>query len=63
MDTAGLLGQLPKTYAAAVRLRQQGLDDAAIAAELKLEPEAVRPLLRLADAKLSALRRPKSDGR
>jgi orotate phosphoribosyltransferase-like protein len=48
------LDWLPETYAAAIRLRKQGLDDDRIAAELGLEPEAVGPLLLLAEAKIAA---------
>ena len=51
----GALARLPENYAAALRMRARGLTEQAIAAELKLEPEAVGPLLRLAEAKLSAL--------
>jgi hypothetical protein len=55
MEDECALGRLPETYAAALRLRARGLDEAAIAAELGLEPEAIRPLLQLAQAKLAAL--------
>lgn len=50
-----VLDYLPETYAVVLRLREAGLDDAAIAARLGLEPEAVRPLLQIAAAKLAAL--------
>ena len=53
-----MLARLPDAYAAALRLRRQGLDDRAIAEQLELEPQAVGPLLRLAEAKLAALREP-----
>lgn len=55
MEFEGALARLPETYATALRLRAQGLSEPAIAAELKLEPKAIGPLLRLADAKLTAL--------
>jgi hypothetical protein len=56
MHDAGLLAQLPETYAAVLRLREQGLDEPAIAAALSVDAEAVGPLLQVADAKLAALR-------
>jgi hypothetical protein len=52
MDEESVLARLPEAYAAALRLRGQGLDEEAIAAQLELEPQAVGPLLRLAKAKL-----------
>ncbi len=58
MDEENSLARLPEAYAAALRLRRRGLDDTAIAAQLGLEPQAVGPLLRLADAKLATLREP-----
>jgi len=58
MDEESALACLPEAYAAALRLRRQGLDDRAIAEQLDLEPQAVGPLLRLAEAKLAALREP-----
>jgi len=51
------LSALPETYALALRLRAEGLDDAAIARVLDIEAESVGPLLALAHAKLSALGR------
>jgi DNA-directed RNA polymerase specialized sigma24 family protein len=47
--------ELPEAYAAALRLRRAGVPAPQIAAELGLEPEAVAPLLRLAEAKLATL--------
>jgi len=55
VDKENALGRLPRTYATALRLRQQGLSEPAIAEQLGLEPEAIGPLLRLAEAKLEAL--------
>jgi DNA-directed RNA polymerase specialized sigma24 family protein len=50
------LARLPDAYRRALQLRRQGANQLAIAAELDIEPEAVGPLLRIADAKLAALR-------
>jgi DNA-directed RNA polymerase specialized sigma24 family protein len=58
MDEESVLARLPEAYAAALRLRRQGLDEGAIADQLGLERQAVGPLLRLAEAKLAALREP-----
>jgi hypothetical protein len=55
MDRERAIEQLPETYAAALRLRGRGFDDDAIAAALSLTPEAVPPLLLIADAKLALL--------
>jgi DNA-directed RNA polymerase specialized sigma24 family protein len=49
------LARLPEVYAAALRLRDAGADEVDIARELGIEPEAVEPLVRVADAKLEAL--------
>lgn len=49
------LDQLPAAYAAALRLRAAGADDAGIAARLGLPPEAVPLLLTIAEAKLARL--------
>jgi hypothetical protein len=49
------IGALPETYALALRLRAEGLDDAAIARVLEIEAESVAPLLALAHAKLAKL--------
>lgn len=58
MDEDSALDSLPEAYATALRLRRQGLEEGAIAERLGLEPQAVGPLLRLAEAKLAALRDP-----
>jgi hypothetical protein len=50
------LARLPAAYAAVLRLTSRGLDHAAIAARLRVEPEAVAPLIQVANAKLRALR-------
>jgi hypothetical protein len=54
MDDAEL-DRLPETYALALRLADAGLDEAAIARALELEPAAAAPLLTLARTKLAAL--------
>lgn len=55
MDLAAALDELPEVHAAAIRLHRAGTDAAGIAAELGIEPEAVAPLLRVAEAKLASL--------
>jgi DNA-directed RNA polymerase specialized sigma24 family protein len=49
------LDSLPETYALALRLRDEGLGEAAIGRVLDIEPESVAPLLELARSKLAAL--------
>jgi DNA-directed RNA polymerase specialized sigma24 family protein len=55
MDVEEAFGRLPETHATALRLRARGFDHDAIAAALALEPKAVGPLLRIAEAKLGTL--------
>ncbi len=55
MDRAEALLELPETYAVALRLRDEGLERGALAKALEVEPEAVGPLLTLAEAKLAGL--------
>jgi hypothetical protein len=55
MDLATALEELPEVHAAAIRLDRAGTDAAGIAADLGIEPEAVAPLLRVAEAKLASL--------
>lgn len=55
MDVEAAFSCLPETHAAALRLRARGFDHDAIAAALALEPKAVAPLLRIAEAKLAAV--------
>jgi DNA-directed RNA polymerase specialized sigma24 family protein len=57
VDRAAALDELPESYAVALRLRDAGHDDNAIAAALGIELESVEPLLRLANAKLELLLR------
>ncbi len=54
MDRATAIRRLPEPYAAALKLHDEGFDDL-IADRLDIEPEAVRTLLRLAEAKLARL--------
>jgi DNA-directed RNA polymerase specialized sigma24 family protein len=56
------LTALPETYALALRLRAEGLDDAAIARVLDIEAESVAPLLTLARSKLAHLERRRDGG-
>jgi DNA-directed RNA polymerase specialized sigma24 family protein len=55
MDVEAAFSRLPETHAAVLRLRGRGFDHDAIASALAVEPEAVAPLLRIAEAKLEAL--------
>jgi DNA-directed RNA polymerase specialized sigma24 family protein len=55
MDRADALRALPDTYAFALRLRDEGVEPDAVARVLAVEPEAVGPLLTLAEAKLAGL--------
>jgi DNA-directed RNA polymerase specialized sigma24 family protein len=55
MDRDAAYEQLPEAYAVALRLREAGLDDRAVALTLGLPPEAMASLLELADAKLKSL--------
>jgi DNA-directed RNA polymerase specialized sigma24 family protein len=54
-DRSHELRALPETYALALRLLAEGLDDPAIARVLDIEVESVAPLLALARAKLAAV--------
>jgi hypothetical protein len=53
-DSADLDG-LPETYALALRLRAEGLDDDAIGRVLAIETASVPPLMDLAESKLAGL--------
>ncbi|MFD6357041.1 hypothetical protein [Nocardia tengchongensis] len=50
------LGRLPFPYAEALRLRAAGITDEVIAEVLDIESDTVGPLLRMAEAKLAAIR-------
>jgi hypothetical protein len=54
VDRATLIRRLPTPYAEALRLHDRGLDGA-IPERLAIEPEAVQPLIALAEAKLARL--------
>jgi hypothetical protein len=55
VDRARALEALPHTYAIALRLRDEGIEPDAMARVLDVEPEAISPLLELAEAKLAGL--------
>jgi DNA-directed RNA polymerase specialized sigma24 family protein len=55
MDHEQALRELPDVYAAALRLRDAGLDEAAIATRLEMPLEGVPSLLQIAAAKLAAV--------
>jgi DNA-directed RNA polymerase specialized sigma24 family protein len=55
VDRAEALKALPDAYAIALRLRDEGAELDAVARVLDVEPEAVGPLVTLAEAKLAGL--------
>jgi DNA-directed RNA polymerase specialized sigma24 family protein len=55
MNRTAALDELPESYAVALRLRDAGHGNTAIATALGIELESVEPLLRLANAKLERL--------
>lgn len=55
MDLATAMNELPEVHAAVLRMHRVGTDDAEIAGRLGIEPEAVAPLLQVAEAKLASL--------
>ncbi|MEJ3654570.1 hypothetical protein WEH80_16510 [Actinomycetes bacterium KLBMP 9759] len=55
---AAALSRLPPSYSLALRLRDAGLDRVLIAECLHIEPEAVGPLLAVAELKLAVLMAP-----
>ena len=55
MDRAAAINELPDAYATALRARDEDLSNAEIAARVKIDIEAVEPLLRIAVAKLGAI--------
>jgi hypothetical protein len=57
MDRGEALARLPAVYSLALRLRDARLPADLIAECLRVEPEAVGPLLDMAEAKLAALLR------
>jgi DNA-directed RNA polymerase specialized sigma24 family protein len=58
VDRSQALQELPNKYAIALRLHDEGLAPEAVARVLDVEPEAVGPLLTLAEAKLAGLMDP-----
>jgi hypothetical protein len=58
VDRAEALQALPCTYSIALRLRDEGVQPDAMARVLDVEPEALGPLLTLAEAKLASLMEP-----
>ncbi len=54
-DLVTALEMLPETYGAALRLQVAGATPAEIGTTLGLEPNAVEPLLSVAESKLRAL--------
>lgn len=58
MEREEALRLLPLAHATALRLRDAGATDAVIATALGIEPEAVAPLLQVAETKLAALASP-----
>ncbi len=64
MDRAEQLRRLPLALAVALRLREAGADQALIASALAIEPDAVGPLLELAQAKVDRIaERTRTNGR
>ncbi|MFD3702031.1 hypothetical protein ACFWUP_02680 [Nocardia sp. NPDC058658] len=55
---AAAIDLLPVPYALAIRLRDEGVDEATIAARVGIEPEAWGNFLAIAMAKLSAVECP-----
>ncbi len=55
MDRARALGELPETYAAALRLHEDGQPPEVISEHLEIDLTAVEPLLKVAHAKLRNL--------
>lgn len=55
MDRETAMRRLPRAYAVALQLRDEGLNDAELARRLAIEPEAVGPMLAVARAKLAGL--------
>lgn len=55
MDRAEAIGHLPETHAAVIRLLDTGADTDAIAVHLDIHPNAVAPLVKVAQAKLARL--------
>ncbi len=57
VDRTAAIGDLPPAYGQVVRLVDAGCDVAEVARRLELAPEAVAPLVEIAEAKLARLLR------
>jgi hypothetical protein len=55
MDLATAMSELPEAHAAVLRMHQAGTSEAEMVKALGIEPEALAPLLRVAQAKLASL--------
>jgi DNA-directed RNA polymerase specialized sigma24 family protein len=55
MDLTTAMNELPEVHAKVLRLHRAGTDAAEISQVLRIEPEAVGPLLKVAEAKLASL--------
>lgn len=55
MEREAAIAELPTAHAVAIRMRDGGADDAAVAAALGIDTEEVPPLVTIAEAKLEAL--------
>jgi hypothetical protein len=55
VDRAARIGRLPLALAVALRLHEEGAEDALIASALAIEPEGVGPVLEVARAKLNRI--------
>jgi|HubBroStandDraft_1064217.scaffolds.fasta_scaffold22131_2 hypothetical protein len=55
MEREAAISELPTAHAVAIRLRDNGADDATVAAALGIDAEEVPPLVTIAEAKLEAL--------
>jgi DNA-directed RNA polymerase specialized sigma24 family protein len=53
MDRDAALASLPEIYARALRLREDGHDDAEIARDLRVDAPSLRTLLEVAERKLT----------
>lgn len=62
MDASTIFPVLPDRYAYALRMRDEGLGEAAIARILAIDPASVRPFLAIAEAKVAELAGNQPDG-
>lgn len=61
MDRARAIDRLPEAHALALRLSDDGLDEHQIADRLQIPPQAVPPLIRIAEAKVARLQKEASE--